>query len=96
MATVRNFCKDCPVGFEPCERVDPSCRYKYFLCGKGCTLGVLFEDSVNLYLEWIAEDGSYVPYPADLRYKAWPKHEVAKLMTRGVWEASQEPELVPA
>lgn len=93
MKSLTAFCRDCPIGLELCDRLDPEQRYKYYLCGKGCNLGVLFEDSVHVYFEWVTENGRFVDYPAAIRYKAWPKHEVARLMAKGVWEASEELEL---
>ncbi len=93
MSPVPDFWKDGPAGFEPSERICPGTCYKYYLCGKGCTLGVLFEDSVHLYLEWLTEGGAYVSYPAALRYKAWPKHEVGRLVAQGVWDVSHAPDL---
>ena len=82
---LRDFQKEAPVGFSFCER--PCCgTYKYCLKGKGCTLGVLFETSTDVFFEWLTEDGGTVPYRPELRYKAWPKREVARLVQRGVWE----------
>lgn len=78
------FVKAAPAGFQP----DADHVYKYFVTGKGCTLGVLFEDSINVYFEWLTEAGHPVPYEAKLRYKAWPKREFARLMRAGVWEAT--------
>jgi hypothetical protein len=84
--TLCQFKKDCPFGMKLHDR--PCCgRYKYKMCGKGCTLGVLFENSVNVYFEWLTEDGTPVTYGPDIRYKAWPKHEVARLIRKGIWEA---------
>lgn len=93
MESFTSFCKACPVRLRLCDRLDPAQPYKYFLCGKGCSLGVLFEDSVNVYFEWVTEDGRYVDYPAAIRYKAWPKRDVARLLAEGVWEASGRAEL---
>ena len=81
------FCKACPESLRLTEKPDSRTTYKYYLVGKGCVLGVLFEDSVALYFEWIAEQGAQVRYPPRLRYKAWPKREVARLIRAGVWEA---------
>lgn len=88
MCSLDSFLKEAPAGFRVCPR---SCcgTYKYMLCGKGCTLGVLFENSVNVYFEWLTEDGAPVDYPPEVRYKAWPKCEVARLMAKGIWEAEQ-------
>jgi hypothetical protein len=82
---LREFKKEAPVGFEFNQRPCENC-YKYCLKGKGCTLGVLFETSGRVFFEWIAEDGGVVDYAPRLRYKAWPKHEVARLVEGGVWE----------
>ena len=60
--------------------------YKYVLAGKGCTLGVIFEDSVNVYFEWLTENGTPVAYAPDSRYKFWPKHHVAQLVRCGWYE----------
>jgi hypothetical protein len=65
--------------------------YKYCLRGKGCTLGVLFETSVDVCFEWLTEDGHPVSYGPEIRYKAWPKREVARLMADGVWEPEGAP-----
>ena len=85
--SLTSFVKDAPVGFCLRERCDParSC-YKYFVCGKGCTLGVLFEDSINIYFEWLSENGRRVDYGPELRYRSWPKREFARLLSTGVWE----------
>ena len=82
---LRTFKKEAPVGFEFCAR---SCcgQYKYCLKGKGCTLGVLFESSTDVYFEWLTENGRPVEYRPELRYKSWSKHEVARLVHKGVWE----------
>lgn len=86
---LHDFVKAAPVGFRLAERCDPAgTTYKYLVCGKGCTLGVLFEDSVHIYFEWLTEAGRVVDYPAALRYRAWPKHEFARLLSAGVWEAT--------
>ena len=53
----------------------------------GCVLGVLFEDSVAVYFEWVTEDEAVVDYPPPVRYKSWPKSTVAGYIRRGVWEA---------
>ncbi|MEM8600416.1 MAG: hypothetical protein AAGF99_10885 [Bacteroidota bacterium] len=81
------FRKACPADLVFTERPSPATHYKYLLCGKGCVLGVLFEDSVALYFEWVIEDGNAVAYPPSVRYKSWPKCTVADYIRRGVWEA---------
>ena len=76
----------------PCSLSLPECpcreeaSYKYLLQGKGCTLGVLFEDSVNVYFEWLTEEGRPVGYGPEIRYKARPKHVFARLIAAGVWQ----------
>lgn len=86
-SSLTSFVKDAPVGFRVRERCNPEATsYKYFVCGKGCTLGVLFEDSVNIYFEWLSENGRQVEYGPDLRYRSWPKREFARLLETGVWE----------
>lgn len=70
----------------------PCCGcYKYCLRGKGCTLGVLFETSVDVCFEWLTENGQPVSYKPEIRYKAWPKREVARLLDEGVWEPERAP-----
>ena len=86
---LQEFVKAAPEGFQPSERPGASHTYKYYVSGKDCTLGVLFENSVNVYFEWLTERGYPVNYPAAIRYKAWPKREFARLMTKGVWEATE-------
>lgn len=89
MPTLRAFVKAAPSGFRPCSQ--PGCQeYKYFVCGKGCTLGVLFETSINVYFEWLTEDGGPVDYAPEIRYKAWPKREFERLLAAGVWEVTEE------
>ena len=83
--TLHDFIKAAPEGFRPRPTLAPDTSYKYFVHGKGCTLGVLFEDSVNVYFEWVLENERPVDYPPEIRYKAWPKHEFARLMVAGVW-----------
>ena len=69
------------------ERPRPAeSSYKYLLCGKGCTLGVLFEDSANVYFEWLTEKGRSVAYGREIRYKARPKRVLARLIAAGVWQ----------
>ncbi len=71
-------------------------QYKYFLEGKGCRLGVLFEDTLNVYYEWLTEDDEPVPYGPELRYRWMPKHELARLVLEGVWEVTEaRPDAVP-
>jgi hypothetical protein len=88
--TLDTFKKACPVGLCLHDRPCQQACYKYFLKGKGCTLGVLFEDSVNVYFEWLTEDGTVVDYGPDIRYKARPKREMARLIRAGVWEAETD------
>ena len=90
MCPFSEFQKACPVNCCLSERPDPDRRYKYYACGKGCTLGVLFEDTLNIYFEWLTEDGRLVEYPPEIRYKAWPKREFARLVHAGVWEPTGE------
>lgn len=87
MTALDEFKKACPVGFRLPAQPDPAQDYKYFISGKGCTLGVLFEDSIHVYFEWLTEGGQTVYYPPEIRYKAWPKREVARLLAAGIWEA---------
>ena len=84
--TLCDFVKAAPEGFRPNAHVDLGASYKYYVCGKGCTLGVLFEDSINVYFEWLLEDGRPVSHGPELRYKAWPKREFVRLMHLGVWQ----------
>ena len=91
MDHLRAFVKAAPVGFQPCARCTLAHDYKYFVSGKGCTLGVLFEDTLNVYFEWLIEDDCLVDYPPHVRYKAWPKREFARLMGAGVWEPTCTP-----
>ena len=86
------FLKDAPCAFCPRETCEPEQQgYKYYLCGKGCTLGVLFEDTLNVHFEWLTENGRRVEYAPHLRYRSWPKREVARLMSEGVWEPASVP-----
>lgn len=87
--SLQEFTKSAPEGFTPSDRLDPSQSYKYFVSGKGSTLGVLFEDSINVYFEWLTEHGQPVDYPPKIRYKAWPKREFARLIAAGVWEVTE-------
>ncbi|MEX0601135.1 MAG: hypothetical protein WD021_06730 [Rhodothermales bacterium] len=86
-----SFMRDAPCWFCPEQRcrLDPS-RYKYFVRGKGCMLGVLFEDTLNVYFEWLTEEGRVVDYGPELRYRCWTKREFARLMAVGVWEPEAE------
>lgn len=89
MESFRQFRKSAPSCLCLHERPCPEeCAYKYFARGKGCTLGVLFEDSVNIYFEWLTEEGEPVDYPAEIRYKFWPKREFTRLLRMGVWEVT--------
>ena len=90
MVQFESFLKACPVSFRIRARVDLSTPYKYYLCGKRCVLGVLFEDSIHLYFEWITENDTPVPYPPEIRYKYWPKDEVVRLIQAGVWDVETE------
>lgn len=90
MCPFSEFQKACPVDCCLSERPDPTRPYKYYACGKDCTLGVLFEDSLNVYFEWLTEGGRLVSYPPEVRYKAWPKREFARLVGEGVWEPTAE------
>ena len=87
MSCFDTFCKACPASLALTEQPEASTCYKYLLCGKGCVLGVLFEDTTEVYFEWVHEDEAVVAYPPRLRYKSWPKRTVADLIQRGVWEA---------
>lgn len=80
------FQKACPVHL--CLQDGAPRRYKYFAEGKGCTLGILFEDSVNVYFEWLTEAGRPVAYGPEVRFKFWPKREFTRLMQAGVWETT--------
>lgn len=86
MDSFQRFLKASPVGFRPAPACKLNHDYKYFVCGKGATLGVLFEDSCNVYFEWLLEGEHLVEYGPEIRYKAWPKREFARLMAAGVWE----------
>ncbi len=89
MESFRQFCKAAPEGMCLLRRRCPlQCSYKYYLCGKGCALGVLFEDSARVYFEWLTEEGRPANYPPEIRYKSWPKCELARLVRTGVWEPS--------
>lgn len=82
---LEEFKKQAPADFDVCERPGQSC-YKYCLRGKGCTLGVLFETTTCVCFEWLTENGRTVEYRPGLRYKAWPKREVTRLVAEGWWE----------
>lgn len=88
MYTLTDIYKAAPEGFAFQDTCTLGHAYRYFVCGKGCTLGVLFEDSVNVYFEWLMEGERLVPYGPEIRYRAWPKREFARLMAAGVWEAT--------
>lgn len=89
--TLASFLKEAPCSFCPRQTCKPdACSYKYFVRGKGCTLGILFEDSVNVYFEWLTEGRRCVEYGPDLRYRFWPKREFARLMSEGVWEPAAD------
>ncbi|WP_022835227.1 hypothetical protein [Salisaeta longa] len=90
MCTLETFRKEAPAGFTFNKRPGQH-AYKYVLHGKNCQLGVLFETSTDVYFEWLSEDDASVVYPPRLRYRAWPKHEVARLLNAGVWEPLQRP-----
>lgn len=90
MTTLDQFLKESPVGFSVRPEPEPDTVYKYFLRGKGATLGVLFESSTHLFFEWVLEDGRPVYYRPEIRYKAWPKHRVARQLGQGVWEVIAE------
>jgi len=78
------FKKEAPHNFAVRERPGQA-QYKYCLRGKGCTLGVLFETSTHVCFEWLTENGQWVEYRPELRYKAWPKRKVARLVAQGWW-----------
>lgn len=88
MSALRSFCKACPENLRLYDRPNPYQEYKYFVAGKGSVLGVLFEDSINVYFEWLREDGRVVDYPPELRYRAWSKREVARMLHSGYWEVT--------
>lgn len=88
MESMTEFLKAAPAGFAFQERCTFGHDYKYFATGKGCLLGVLFEDSVSVYFEWLMEGGEPVAYGPQVRYRAWPKRDFARLMSAGVWEAT--------
>lgn len=89
MTSLQAFVKAAPVDFQPCTQPGRAC-YKYFVHGKGCTLGVLFETSTAIHFEWLTERGEAVRYEPDIRYKAWRKCEFERLLREGVWEVSSE------
>jgi len=89
MFTLHAFTKAAPEGFQPCCRPGQG-TYKYFVRGKGCTLGVLFETSAHVCFEWLTEDDMLVDYPPEIRYKAWPKREFKRLLAMGVWDVTGE------
>ena len=86
-SSFRAFEKAAPCSLALPERPRPgAATYKYLLRGKGCTLGVLFEDSTHVYFEWLTEEGRPVAYGREVRYKARPKRVFARLMAAGVWQ----------
>lgn len=92
---LEEFEREAPTDFSVCDCPGKGC-YKYYLQGKGCTLGVLFETSTCVYFEWLAENGQMVRYRPELRYKAWPKRTVARLMEEGWWEPEPAtPDAIP-
>lgn len=86
MSSVREFLKSAPSDFQLRSRPDPEQPYKFFVRGKGCTLGICFETSVDIYFEWLYEDDQLVDYEPEIRYKSWPKHEFTRLVAAGVWD----------
>ena len=91
MTPLDQFVRSCPVGLRLYDEPNPDQSYKYLIAGKSCTLGVLFEDSVNVYFEWLTERGERVTYAPEIRYKSWPKREVARLVSAGIWEVTGAP-----
>jgi len=88
MSMLDEFIKACPVGFSIFEQPRAGQSYKYYVSGKGCTLGVLFEDTLNVYFEWLTEDGVPVTYPPEIRYKWFKKCDFVRLLDLGVWEVT--------
>lgn len=86
MSALKEFEKASPSWIQLHDEPTPGQAYKYFIHGKGCTLGVLFEDSVNIYFEWLRENDEPVTHPKHIRYRAWPKREFTRLLMQGVWE----------
>lgn len=87
MSSFHAFERAAPYSLALPERPCPeTASYKYLLRGKGCTLGVLFEDSANVYFEWLTEEGRPVGYGREIRYKARPKRVFARLIAAGVWQ----------
>lgn len=96
MSRYEAFCKACPCTFCPRASLAPGTGHRYYLCGEGCVVGALFEDSVHVFVERIGEAGRLVREPAAQRYALWPKHEVAERLTRGGWEIEPtRPSLAP-
>lgn len=89
MFTLHAFTQAAPEGFRPCCQPGEG-TYKYYVEGKGCTLGVLFETSTHVCFEWLTEDDVMVGYPPEIRYKAWPKREFKRLIAMGVWDVTGE------
>lgn len=90
---LEEFEKEAPLDFTVCDQAGKGC-YKYCLRGKGCTLGVLFETSTCVCFEWLTENGQTVDYRPELRYKAWPKREVVRLVSEGWWEPIEANEVL--
>lgn len=86
MASTRDFLRAAPCDFRFRETADPDRPYKFFVRGKNCTLGVIFESSVHIYFEWLYEDGRLVEYDPEIRYKSWTKREFTRLVAAGVWD----------
>ena len=85
---LEEFKKEAPADFSVRDRPAQD-QYKYCLRGKGCVLGVLFETSTCVCFEWLTENGQMVDYRPELRYKAWPKREVSRLVAEGWWEPTR-------
>jgi len=47
-----------------------------------------------VYFEWLTEDEQPVDYSPEIRYKAWPKRELSRLVAEGVWDVTSETQLV--
>jgi hypothetical protein len=90
MSMLNEFIKACPIGFCISDQPRAGQSYKYYVSGKGCTLGVLFEDTLNVYFEWLTEDGAPVAYPPEIRYKWFRKRDFTRLLHMGVWEVTGE------
>ncbi|MFW5972923.1 MAG: hypothetical protein ACOCTG_02940 [Bacteroidota bacterium] len=79
--------KNAPEGFT-FQKAPFGHAYRYYLSGKGCLLGVLFQDSTHIYFEWLTERDRPVRYSAEIRYEAWRRTDFARLVAAGVWEPS--------